>query len=64
MSVPGYSISRQLLADLLREAKKAHSVYEEQLGYPDENWPVWYAEYILDRLSGDPETGPLSPGLE
>jgi hypothetical protein len=38
------------LADLLREAERAHAEYERQLGGRDDDWPSWYAQYILDRL--------------
>jgi hypothetical protein len=39
------------LADLLREAERAHAAYERELGQRDEDWPEWYAGYILDKLS-------------
>ena len=42
-----------LLAELLREAERAHGDYEKTLGRRDENWPDWYAAYIAERLSGD-----------
>jgi hypothetical protein len=42
------------LADLLREAERAHGEYEKTLGQRDEDWPSWYADYILKRLR---ETG-------
>ena len=45
-----YEITRDRLAGLLVEAKKAHSVYEKGLGHSDESWPEWYAGYIMDRL--------------
>jgi hypothetical protein len=38
------------LAQLLRDAEKAHGEYEKGLGHPDEDWPAWYAAYIVDRL--------------
>ena len=41
------------LADILREAEHAHSVYEQRLGRPDSNWPAWYARHIIDRLTED-----------
>jgi hypothetical protein len=44
---------RTRLAELLREAERAHVAYEKQLGRRDENWPDWYAAYIAERLSGD-----------
>jgi hypothetical protein len=54
------------IAALLEAAATAHSVYEaESLGGSDDQWPAWYAAYLLeqglrDRLprtvSGDPNT--------
>ena len=38
------------LARLLREAEKAHADYERELGRPDEDWPTWYAGWILAQL--------------
>lgn len=36
------------LARLLREAAEAHHAYEAEIGSPDDDWPNWYARYILD----------------
>jgi hypothetical protein len=44
---------RTRLAELLREAERAHGAYEKQLGRRDENWPDWYAAYIAERLGRD-----------
>lgn len=38
------------LADLLRDAEKAHAVYESRLGHADAQWAAWYARHIIDRL--------------
>jgi len=38
------------LEKLLREAEKAHGEYEVKLGQRDDNWPLWYAEFIFTRL--------------
>jgi 16S rRNA C967 or C1407 C5-methylase (RsmB/RsmF family) len=40
----------ETLARLLREAERAHGEYEKELGRRDEDWPSWYADYILKRL--------------
>jgi hypothetical protein len=40
------------LAELLRAAEKAHGEYEQRLGKRDEDWPSWYARYMVDRLKG------------
>lgn len=45
-----YELTREKLAGLLVEAEKAHSGCEKGLGHRDENWPKWYAGYIMDRL--------------
>jgi hypothetical protein len=38
------------LASLLRDAESAHGKYEQTLGHADEDWPSWYAKYILDQV--------------
>jgi hypothetical protein len=43
-------LTTEELARLLREAERAHGDYERQLGKRDEEWPTWYAEFILDQL--------------
>jgi hypothetical protein len=45
-------LTREELARLLREAEQAHAAYEKELGQRDEDWPAWYADYILRRLEG------------
>lgn len=45
-------LTRDELARLLREAQEAHSEYEKETGRRDEDWPGWYADYILRRLEG------------
>jgi hypothetical protein len=42
------------LAELLREAERAHGDYEKTLGRRDDDWPDWYAAYIAERLGVDP----------
>lgn len=43
-------LTTEHLAQLLREAEHAHGEYEKELGRRDEDWPGWYADYILRRL--------------
>jgi hypothetical protein len=43
-------LTPERLAQLLREAERAHGEYEKELGRRDEDWPSWYADYILRRL--------------
>ena len=43
-------LTTEELARLLREAANAHRDYEQQLGERHEEWPEWYAEFILDQL--------------
>jgi hypothetical protein len=45
-------LTREKLAALLREAEHAHGEYERELGRRDEDWPGWYADYILRALEG------------
>ena len=46
-------LSPDRLTELLKDAERAHGAYEKELGRRDEEWPAWYAQYIVDRLSGD-----------
>lgn len=39
--------NREQLAALLQEAASAHHAHEERTGKPDEDWPGWYASYLL-----------------
>lgn len=43
-------LTAEELARLLREAAQAHRQYETELGRRDEDWPGWYAEFIMNRL--------------
>ena len=45
----------QAVAALLREAETAHVAYETDVlsGVFDEDWPTWYAAYLLDHGLGD-----------
>lgn len=43
-------ITEERLANLLREAEEAHGEYERGLGRRDDDWPSWYARYIVERL--------------
>ena len=36
------------LAEALRRAEGAHGKHEAELGQRDENWPDWYAQYMVD----------------
>ncbi|HEX8816315.1 MAG TPA: hypothetical protein VF753_12510 [Terriglobales bacterium] len=40
------------LASALRRAEAAHGQHEARLGKRDENWPEWYAEYMLAEQTG------------
>jgi catechol 2,3-dioxygenase-like lactoylglutathione lyase family enzyme len=40
------------LASALRRAANAHGEHEERLGQSDENWPDWYAEYMVAEQAG------------
>jgi catechol 2,3-dioxygenase-like lactoylglutathione lyase family enzyme len=41
------------LASALRRAEAAHGEHESRTGQPDENWPDWYAAYIVAQQAGD-----------
>jgi hypothetical protein len=43
------ALSIEQLAKLLREAEAAHAEFETQLGHRDDDWPTWYARYVLER---------------
>jgi hypothetical protein len=45
-------LTKEELTRLLKEAEAAHGKYEaEELGGErDEDWPAWYAEYIVNGL--------------
>jgi hypothetical protein len=43
-------VTKENLEKLLRETEKAHGEYEQKLGPRDDNWPSWYAEFIVKRL--------------
>jgi catechol 2,3-dioxygenase-like lactoylglutathione lyase family enzyme len=40
------------LADAMRRASIAHGEHEKRIGAADENWPAWYAEYMVAEQSG------------
>jgi catechol 2,3-dioxygenase-like lactoylglutathione lyase family enzyme len=40
------------LADAMRRASKAHGEHEARLGVADENWPDWYAAYMVSEQAG------------
>jgi hypothetical protein len=43
------------LAATLRRAEAAHGEHEKRTGgRRDENWPDWYAEYIVNEQAGKP----------
>ena len=50
MPVDPGTLTADELARLLREAEQAHGAYAKELGERDEDWPTWYATWILDQL--------------
>jgi catechol 2,3-dioxygenase-like lactoylglutathione lyase family enzyme len=40
------------LASALRRAEAAHGEHEKRTGQRDENWPAWYAAYIVAEQAG------------
>ena len=43
------------LASALRRAEAAHGVFEKELGHRDEDWPAWYAAYMVQEQTGKPQ---------
>ncbi|HET6933220.1 MAG TPA: glyoxalase, partial [Candidatus Angelobacter sp.] len=41
------------LASALRRAEAAHGEHEKRIGQRDENWPDWYAAYMVAEQSGE-----------
>jgi hypothetical protein len=42
------------LAGALRRAEAAHGEHEKRTGQRDEQWPDWYASYIVAEGAGKP----------
>jgi hypothetical protein len=36
------------LAQALVRAEQAHGQYEKQLGHRDDDWPIWYARFLVE----------------
>ena len=43
-------LTKDDLEKSLRAAEQAHGEYEKKLGHRDDNWPAWYAEFIVKKL--------------
>jgi hypothetical protein len=41
------------LAEALRRAAAAHGEHEQRIGQADENWPDWYALYMVRERAGE-----------
>jgi hypothetical protein len=50
-------LTEDRLRTLLRVAESAHGAYEAELGRPDEDWPAWYARFIIARWQEEPGSG-------
>ena len=48
-------VTEDRLRTLLRVAESAHEAYEKERGQPDDDWPTWYAAFIIARLQEEPE---------
>jgi catechol 2,3-dioxygenase-like lactoylglutathione lyase family enzyme len=46
-------VSAADLASALRRAASAHGEHEKRSGQADENWPDWYASYIVAERAGE-----------
>lgn len=40
--------SAPVLAEALRRAAAAHGQHEKEIGHRDENWPDWYAQFMVE----------------
>ena len=40
------------LANAMRRAEAAHGEHEKRTGVRDENWPDWYAAYMIAEQTG------------
>jgi catechol 2,3-dioxygenase-like lactoylglutathione lyase family enzyme len=45
-------VSTHDLASALRRAAAAHGEHEKQLGHHDDNWPDWYADFVVREQHG------------
>jgi hypothetical protein len=45
------------LAAALRRAAAAHGRHEAEIGHADENWPDWYAQFMVDEQTERPADG-------
>ncbi len=43
-------MTKDELANMLRAAAEAHHQYEKDTGKPDEDWPAWYADFMLPMI--------------
>jgi hypothetical protein len=50
------------LAAALRRAAAAHGRHEKEIGHADENWPDWYAQYMVDEQAGQFDQHPGGAG--
>ncbi len=50
-SVTSFATTKDL-ADALRRAAAAHGEHEKRIGRADDNWPDWYADYLVHEQSG------------
>ena len=42
-------VTEERLRTLLRIAESAHGAFEAERGEPDDDWPTWYAAFIVSR---------------
>ena len=50
-------LTEDRLRTLLRVAESAHAAFEAERGRPDEDWPAWYAAFIVARWREEPGDG-------
>ena len=45
-------VSASDLANAMRRAETAHGEHEKRIGHRDDNWPDWYAAYMVAEQYG------------
>ena len=48
-------VTEERLRTLLRIAESAHGAFEAERGEPDDDWPTWYAAFIVSRWRDEPD---------
>lgn len=44
------NLTKEQLELLLKETSTEHGKYEKTIGHYDDDWPAWYAEYMIKKI--------------